>query len=451
MPDRDATYDLVVLGSGTAGVTVAQRCREAGWRVALIENRDFGGTCALRGCEPKKVFWTIAGAVERAQRLAPHGVAGGAALRFDWAAAQRFKQSFTDPVPAQRRESLEAAGIEAIEGQPRFVAPDALEVAGRRLVARRFLIATGAHPAPLSIEGAAQLATSDDFLDFPEMPDSLLFIGGGFIAFECAHLAARAGAKVRILEAAERPLEKFDPDLVDRLVAHGRTLGIELVTGFKAKAIHPEAGGFRVEGATGDSFQAARVLHGLGRVPALDGLQLEAAGVTLEKGHLPLDEFLRVRGNERIFAAGDAAGVGPALTPIATHDAKAVARSLLEGCTPRPEQGPVPSAVFTLPPLAGVGLTEAAAREAGQAYELRQGDMAEFQSVRRMAEPCAAYKLLLEPGSERLLGAHLLGPEAADIISLFGLALRQGMDAAALRAMITAYPTGASNISAMLK
>ncbi|ONG44334.1 hypothetical protein BKE38_28325 [Pseudoroseomonas deserti] len=353
-------------------------------------------------------------------------------------------------MPKNRRDALEKAGIEAIEGQPRFVAPDALEVAGQRLEARHFLLATGAHPMRVPIEGAGHLATSDDFLEFSAMPASLIFIGGGFIAFECAHLAARAGAKVRILEAADRPLEAFDPDLVKRLVAHGRRLGIEVTTGFKARAIHAEAGGFRVEGEDGQSFSAARVLHGLGRAPALDGLELAAAGVTVEKGRLVLDEFLRTRGNDRIFAAGDVAGVGPALTPIATHDAKAVAKSLLEGCVARPAEGPVPSAVFTLPPLAGVGLTEAAAREAGQAYELRQGEMSDFQSVRRVAEPCAAYKLLVEPGSERLLGAHLLGPEAADVISLFGLALRHGMDAAALRAMITAYPTRASNISAML-
>ncbi|WP_131829793.1 FAD-dependent oxidoreductase, partial [Teichococcus deserti] len=109
MPQRDTPYDLIVLGSGTAGVTVAERCRQAGWRVAVIENRDFGGTCALRGCEPKKVFWSVAEAMERAQRLAPHGVAGGAALRLDWGAAQRFKQSFTAPVPKNRRDALEKA------------------------------------------------------------------------------------------------------------------------------------------------------------------------------------------------------------------------------------------------------------------------------------------------------------------------------------------------------
>lgn len=451
MPEQDANFDLIVLGSGTAGFGVAKRCREAGWRVALVESRDFGGTCALRGCEPKKTFWTLAEAAERARRLAPHGVAHGEAVTLDWPAAQRFKRSFTDPVPASRLAALEEAGIEAIQGAPRFVAPDAIAVDGHRLQARHILIATGAAPAVLPIEGAEHLSTSDDFLDLEAMPDRLVFLGGGYISFECAHLAVRAGAAVTILEGGDQPLAPFDPQLVAQLVAHGERLGIAVETGCKVSAIERHGGCLRVLCENGRSFAATMAVHGLGRHPAIGALDLDAGGVAAQDGRLQLDDFLRSTSNPRVFAAGDAAGQGPALTPVASQDADVVARNLLEGCNHRPDYRVVPSVAFTLPPLASVGLTEAAARKAGQGYELRQGDMAEFQTVRRTAEPTAAYKLLLEPGSGRILGAHLLGPEAAEVITLFAFAMRFGVDAAGLRAMMTAYPTGASNISNMLR
>ncbi|MDQ1080595.1 NAD(P)/FAD-dependent oxidoreductase [Pseudoroseomonas cervicalis] len=442
--------DLIVLGSGTAGVKVATTCRAVGWRVALVESRQFGGTCALRGCEPKKVFWTLAEAAERAQRLSGKGVGGGGAVTLDWAAAQRFKRSFTDPVPDARRDSLERAGITALHGQPRFRGPEHLDVEGQEIRFRHALIATGAEPAELPIAGRENLATSDDFLALEEMPKSLVLLGGGYISFECAHLARRAGAEVTILEGGDRPLAQFDQALVARLVEKTRALGIRVELNCKAAAIRPNAGGFRVECEDGRGFAGAMVLHGLGRRPALSGLGLEAAGVPVEKGRLLLDPYLRSSGNERVFAAGDAAAQGPALTPVASHDAAVVARNLLEGCHTKPDYSVVPSAAFTLPPLAAVGLTEAQAKERGIDYELREGDMAGYQSVRRTGEDTAAFRLLIAPGSGAILGAHLLGPEAPDSINLFALAMRAGMGAEALSRMMTAYPTGGSNIASML-
>ncbi|KAA2213416.1 dihydrolipoyl dehydrogenase family protein [Teichococcus oryzae] len=446
---QDDGFDLIVLGSGTAGTGVARRCRAAGWRVALIESREFGGTCALRGCEPKKTFWTLTDAMERARRLAPHGVVGGEAVAMDWAAAQRFKRSFTDPVPQRREEDLEQAGIVALQGQARFTAPDALELGGRRLVARHVVIATGAHPARLPIEGAELMATSDDFLALEALPPRLLLLGGGYISFEIAHLAARGGSQVRILQADRTPLAPFEQSLVERLVRRSRDMGIAVELEAEVSALRRVADGLEVICQDGRTFQAEMVVHGLGRRPALEGLGLEAAGVTVEKGRLVLDAHLRST-NPRIFAAGDAAAQGPALTPVASHDARVVASNLLEGCRRRTDYSVVPSVVFTIPSLASVGMTEKVAKEAGVAYELREGDMADFMSIRRTGEPAAAYKIVLEKGGGRILGAHLLGPDAAEVITLFGFAMKAGMDAAALSELMTAYPSGASNISSML-
>lgn len=447
MPD----FDLIVLGSGTAGSAVATRARRAGWQVAVAEAREFGGTCALRGCEPKKVFWTLADAAERAQRLAPEGVRGGSAVRLDWAAAQRFKRSFTDPVPESREKALREAGIEPLHGAARFVAPDAVEVGGHRLSFRHLLIATGAAPAKLPIEGFDLLSTSDDFLALERLPERLLLLGGGYISFECAHLAARGGAKVTLLQADDRPLAQFERSLVERLVARTRDLGVEVALGCEAEAIRREADGtLRVACRNGRSFTADMAVHGLGRKPNIGALDLEAGQVASEKGRLLLDDHLRSTTNPRVFAAGDAAQRGPALTPVSTHDAGVVARNLLEGCHSRPDYGAVPSVVFTIPPMASAGLTEEQAREKGLRYELREGDMAGYQSVRRTGETTAGFKLLLEPGGGRILGAHLLGPEAPEVMNVLALAMNRGVTAPELGAMMTAYPSFGSNISAML-
>lgn len=449
MPDDDR-FDLIVLGSGTAGSGVAMACREAGWRVALVEARDYGGTCALRGCEPKKVFWTLAEAANRARLLAPMGVAGGEALRLDWGAAQAFKRGFTDPVPASKEDSLRHAGIETFHGTAHFVAPDTLQLDGEPLKARFFVIATGAEPAHLPIEGCELLATSDDFLSLERLPERMVLLGGGYISFEIAHMAARGGAKATILQQDDKPLGPFEQDLVRRLVARTREIGIGVELGCKVTALRRHGSGFTVHCEDGREFGADMVVHGLGRRPALGGLGLEAGEVAVEKGRLKLDEYLRSTSNHRVFAAGDAAQQGPALTPVASGDARVVARNLLDGCRSSPDHDVVPSAVFTMPPLASVGLTEAEARQRNMDFEVRQGDMAEYQSVRRTGETAAAFKLLLERGSGRILGAHLLGPEAPDVINLFAFAMKFGVPARELAEMKTAYPTGGSNISAML-
>ncbi|HWL81996.1 MAG TPA: NAD(P)/FAD-dependent oxidoreductase [Roseomonas sp.] len=450
MPQSDSV-DLIVLGSGVAGGAIATQCARAGWRVALAEAREVGGTCALRGCEPKKVFWTLADAAERAQRLAPQGVAGGEAVRLDWNAAQHFKRSFTDPVPEHSESSLRDAGVEVLHGTARFVAPDAVEFAGRRLGFRHAVIATGAQPAMLPIEGAELLATSDDFLALERLPRRMAMVGGGYISFECAHLAARGGAEVTLLHSNDQPLAQFDQDLVRKLVARTRGLGVTVKLGCKVSAIRRQADGtLRVECENGERVTTEMAVHGLGRRPALEGLALEAGQVAVEKGRLKLDQHLRSTSNPRIFAAGDAAQQGPALTPVASHDAGVVARNLLEGCQNEPDYSVVPSVVFTIPPLASVGLTEAQAREQGREFELKQGDMADFQSVRRTGESTAAYKLLLEPGGGHILGAHLLAPEAPEVMNLFAFAMRFSVPAPELKAMMTAYPSFGSNLSSML-
>ena len=222
------TFDLIVIGSGSAAGSVASRCRSAGWTVAMIDKRPFGGTCALRGCDPKKVLVGAAAALDAARLLSGKGVRAGA-LTIDWAELMRFKRTFTDPYPEKREADLVRSGIETFHGVARFVGPTTIMIEATTLEASRaIVVATGARPATLPIPGREHLASSDDFLELPSLPSSLVFIGGGYISFELAHVAARAGARVTILHRSARPLRGFDPDLVERLVVRTCALGVDV-------------------------------------------------------------------------------------------------------------------------------------------------------------------------------------------------------------------------------
>ncbi|MDP9418532.1 MAG: FAD-dependent oxidoreductase, partial [Actinomycetota bacterium] len=234
----DPTYDLVAIGTGTAAKKVALACRHAGWRVAVMDHLPFGGTCALRGCDPKKALWSVSHAYDVARRLGAAGLRGTGGLSLDWSEMAAFKRGFTDPVPAKREALFHEEGIDAFHGRARFVGRNAIAVGDRRLEARHILIAAGAEPMRLPFPGAEHLMTSDGFFELDAPPESLLLVGGGYIAFEFAHTAARVGVgSITILEREGRCLNQFDRDLVHRLEDKSRRLGIELHTDAEVVAV----------------------------------------------------------------------------------------------------------------------------------------------------------------------------------------------------------------------
>lgn len=451
MPARN--FDLIVIGTGTAAMVTAAECRKAGWSVAVIDHRPFGGTCVLRGCDPKKVLVGAAEVMDGIRRLGEKGVIAGAA-HMDWPALQRFKRSFTDPVPAQREQALARRGIEAFHGRARFTGRNTVAVANQgELQAPHIVIAAGAEPVRLPIAGFELLALSEDFLALETLPRRLVLVGGGYIGFEFAHIAARAGAMVTILNRGERPLAGFDPDLVALLVERTRALGVDVRLGHAVKAVRRDGEAFSVQAESSGgtvTLSADLVVHSAGRAPALAELDLEAGGIEHERGRLKLDERLHSRSNPAVYAAGDASGGPLPLTPVAALEAHAVVRNLLgEPSSPVDYTG-IPSTVFTLPPLARVGLLEAEAHAQGLRFRVKHQNVPGWYTARRINETAYAFKVLVEEGSERLLGVHLLGPEASEVINLFGLAMRSGLTATALRNARFAYPSAASDIEYML-
>ncbi|MBR0703455.1 NAD(P)/FAD-dependent oxidoreductase [Bradyrhizobium diazoefficiens] len=445
------TYDLVVIGSGTAAQVASVRVRKAGRTVAVVDHRPFGGTCALRGCDPKKMLISGAETIDAAHRMQGHGVAGE--LRISWPELIAFKRTFTDPVPQKQEAHYAAQGIDAFHGIARFTGPDALFVEGQELKARHIVIATGARPVPLQFLGAEHIITSDRFLELESLPGRIVLIGGGYIAAEFSHIAARAGAQVTVFQRADRMLPRFDPDLVGWLMSKFAELGVDVRPRSTVERIEQTANGLLVhaDGAHGKQTVAADlVVHAAGREPDLDALDLTTGQVAVSKHRLELNENLQSVSNPLVYAAGDAASVGPPLTPVSAHDGRVVATNILEGNSRKPDYRGVPSVAFTIPPIASVGLTESQARAQGLKFKVKSENTPNWYTARRLGERVYGYKTLVEEGTGRILGAHIVGPHADEVINLFGLAIRHDLTARDLQTTMFAYPTGASDIGSMV-
>jgi glutathione reductase (NADPH) len=365
----------------------------------------------------------------------------------------RFKRTFTQPVPEDRERQFSEADIAVFHGRARFIDKTTIQVGNDTLIARFVLIAAGARPATLGIDGEEHLTTSDKFLELDGLPPRILFVGGGYISLEFAHVSARSGAQVQILHRGARPLEKFDPDIVDRLVHATRELGIAVHLKTGVQNIEKGSGTLTVHASTdgvSQRFEADLVVHGAGRVPEIDDLDLETAGVKREKRGVIVNEFLQSVSNPAVYAAGDAADKGPPLTPVAAMEGEAVAANLLKGNYRRPDLTAVASIVYTLPPIASVGLLEAAAQEKGLKFRVNHQETSEWYSTRRLGAKYSAFKVLVEDSTERILGAHLIGPHAEEQINLFTLAIRSGIRSSDIEATLFAYPTGASDLSYMV-
>ncbi|MCG1010780.1 NAD(P)/FAD-dependent oxidoreductase [Salinicoccus sp. ID82-1] len=445
-------FDLIVVGTGSAATTAAMKCRDAGWEVAMIDSRPYGGTCPLRGCDPKKVLVGAAEMIDDTERMNGKGITSGTAI--NWSELMDFKRTFTEPVPEGKIESLKKAGIHTFHGRASFMDEETIQVEDDQLKGKHILIATGAKPVELPIEGTEHLTYSDEFLELDELPSKLIFVGGGYISFEFAHIAARAGAEVHIIQRGERPLKNFEPELVDLLVKSSEENGIQVHLNTEVKSIRKADDSFTVEGEkNGEPFELEGdcVVHGAGRVPEIDDLDLEKGNVDSEKNGVSVNEYLQSVSNPRVYAAGDAAATkGLPLTPIASMESQVVAANLLDGNQQKPDYEVMPSVVFTLPKLSAVGLSEEAAREQGYNIRVNKIDTAEWYTYKRTNEKYAMVKIIIDEDTDQVLGAHLLSREADELINHFATTIHFKLKTADLKQVTYAYPTAASDIGSML-
>jgi glutathione reductase (NADPH) len=268
-------------------------------------------------------------------------------LQIDWQELMRFKRSFTEPVPKNREEEFAKVGIAAFHGRARFIGRSTVQVGGEVLEARYVVVAAGRKPAVLKIPGTEHLTTSTQFLELDELPKRVLFIGGGYIAFEFAHVAVRAGAQVAIVHRRPRPLPLFDPDLVDQIVKGTRELGVDVHLATEVVAVEKGPGQLVVHAAVSgrkSTLEADMVVHAAGRAPEIDDLNLDAAGVKWNNRGVTVSEFLQSVSNPAVYAAGDAAASGGLpLTPVASYEGIVVAANLLKGNHQKPNYLGVPT------------------------------------------------------------------------------------------------------------
>jgi glutathione reductase (NADPH) len=448
-------YDLIVIGAGNAGQEAAGIARAAGWRVAIVEARDVGGTCPLRGCIPKKVLAVASEAADLVRRAPGLSVnveppsPGKPAL--DWTALIARERTFVDGVPAAMEADLTRQGIEVIAGRARFVDPHAISISGRAepLRARKFLVAAGSVPRPLRFPGGDRLLTSDDLLEMAALPPTIAFVGAGVIAFELGHVMTRAGARVTLLEAAPRVLPGHDAGAVGQLLEASAARGIDVQVGVEVQSLDDDPDGSRVvryQASGARELRVRAVAHGAGRIADLEGLDLAAAGVATDGGRPSLDDAHCSRSNPDIWFAGDAVPGKPQLSALATYEGRLVARNLIRDQHQAPDYTSIPSVIFTAPALASVGPTEEEARTRGLTFETRVNDMRSWRSARTYGEEIAWAKVLVDPKADRVIGAHIVGHGAAELINTFALAIRYGIPVTSLVEGVYAYPTFHSDL-----
>jgi len=451
---EEQEFDLVVIGAGTGGTGVARMVAGAGWKTAIVDTLPYGGTCALRGCDPKKMLVAVTEGIDWANHMAGKGLVAKD-ISISWPEMIAFKRTFTDKMPPKIESGLEKAGVTTLHGDARFTGPNSLEIDGRVVQAKKIHIATGARPMTLGIPGEDLLITSTDFLELTEKPSRIVFAGGGFIAMEFAHISSRAGAaEVTVLQQGKRPLVQFDPDLVDLLMDSTKQMGVDLHCEAKVQKVEKTAEGFVVSYFTPGGPQTVTcdlVVHAAGRVPNIDTLNLEAIGVERTRKGIKVSEYMRSTSNPNVFAAGDCADSGPNLTPVSANEGRIAGKNLLTGKDDRVvKYPPIPSVVFTLPPVATVGLSEEAARSQGLNFDVKFQKTERWYSSMRVGATHSGFKVLVEKETGQILGAHIIGPGAEEQINLFAMAMGAGLTANQIKAIIFAYPSYASDLGSMV-
>ena len=446
------SFDVVILGGGNAGMGVTVATREAGLKVAMAEPDLLGGTCPNRGCMPKKVLVAAAHALDEVERAKAHHIAVGKPT-LDWAALIDREKAMIRGIPGSLADLMNRRGVEVIRQRGRFAGPNAVAVDGEILEAKHIVIATGSKPRRLPFPGAELMITSDDVLSERTLPASVVFVGGGVIALEFSHVYARAGAQVTILEMLPRLLTNMDADAVAQLHGETERIGVAIHTGVEIHRIERVGDRLRVtyeEDGSERALEADRVVNGAGRTADVDSLDLSAGKVASERERIALDAHLRSTTNAAVYACGDAIATHAQLSPIATYEGRIVGRNIVEGPKHTPDYARIPACVFTVPALASVGLTQAAAEEQGIELRVEVNDMRNWLSGRTYAETAAWAKVLIDKQTDRIIGAHILGHAGEELIHIFALAMKHGITAGEIRDLVGGFPTFSADIKSML-
>ncbi len=439
-------YDLITIGAGSGGVAASRRAAAHGARVLIVEGDRVGGTCVIRGCVPKKLMMYAAGFSGALREAAGFGWTdiGGRFEMSRWADA---KAREIDRLESIYRDMLRTSGVELAVGQARLTGPDSVEVDGRTHCAPRVLIATGGAPAADAIPGLELAMTSNDVLALREVPESLLVMGAGYIAVEFASILSGLGSQVTLAYRGALPLRGFDDDLRQRLARALEQQGVRLAGGIALNALRRTADGFVLERADGTVVTAATALNATGRRPNTAGLGLEAIGATLGRsGAVVVDADSRATA-PGLWAIGDVTN-RINLTPMAIAEGRAFADTEFGNRPVRVDHRTVASAVFADPPIATVGMTEAEAAAQGP-VDIYESEFRPMKTAFAGGSARTYMKLVVDGLDDRVLGIHMLGADAPEIVQSLAVAITCGATKRDFDRTIAVHPTAAEEFVLM--
>jgi dihydrolipoamide dehydrogenase len=431
MPD----FDLTVVGSGPGGYVAAIHAARQGAKVAIVEERDWGGTCLNWGCIPTKALIQGVEVLAMARRAAEFGVTIPSAEP-DWPVMQARKDKVVAGMRNGVQSLLKSNGVELVPGRGRLSGDVKVAVDGRDLGATNILLAPGSVPARPPIPGIEHGLTSDDLLGIKQIPSSLVIVGGGVVGMEFAGIFNTLGTRVTVIEMLDQVLTPLDPDLANRFQQLMTRRGIEFNLSSRVEGIEKGDSGFRV-GFEGRQVEADLVLVATGRVPATDDMGIDEAGIVRERGAVKVDGHLRTN-VPNVFAIGDATMISMLAHTASYQGEVAVANALGKKITA--DYRAIPACVYTDPEIAFVGLSEAQARAAGETVKVGTFPFSALGRAQVLGETAGMVKLVTD-GDGYLLGGTIMGPRATDLIAEIALAVSQGLTAAELAHTVHAHPT----------
>ncbi|MFW2589139.1 dihydrolipoyl dehydrogenase family protein [Sagittula sp. SSi028] len=428
--------DILIIGAGSGGLSVAAGAAQMGADVILLEGHKMGGDCLNYGCVPSKALIASGGRAQGMRGASAYGVAS-VEPDIDYAAAKDHVHGVIDQIaPMDSVERFEGFGVRVIREYGRFVSETEVEAGDYRITARRIVLATGSSPLVPPIPGLSDVPylTNESLWELRERPEHLLVIGGGPIGMEMAQAHARLGSKVTVIEGA-KALGRDDPEAAAIVLDRLRSEGVEIVEDAKVTKV---AAGITVEVEDGRSFTGSHLLVAVGRKTNTERLNLEAAGIETTKAGIQVDDHLKTS-NRRVYAIGDVAG-GMQFTHLAGYHAGIIVRSAVLGLPAKAKTDHIPRATYTQPELAQVGLKEAEAREKhGESMEVARFDFHHNDRLIAERQTTGFIKAMVVKGKP--VGVTIVGAQAGELVNLWSLVIANGLKMSAVSAMVSPYPT----------
>lgn len=440
-------YDLFTIGAGSGGVAGSRRAASYGAKVGICESSRIGGTCVIRGCVPKKLLVYGAQVADEIADARGYGWDIRQAS-FSWPALISAKDHEIDRLNGIYIKMLADAGVTTVEDEGLLVDAHTVAIGGRMVTAQNILIATGAHPVLPDTPGIEHAITSNEALDLKEFPKRVVIVGGGYIAVEFAGIFHTLGAQVTLVLRGDMVLRGFDQDVREHLTQEVTERGLRILTGTLVESIEKTADGLKAKLNNGQSLTCDQILYATGRVPNTRSLQLEGVGVkTGAKGEVLVDEWSRTS-VPNIYALGDVTNRHN-LTPVAIAEARALAETLFHNNPTSFDSSNIPTAVFSQPPVGTVGLTEKQARDLGRPIDIYRSKFRPMHSTLSGRHDKTMMKLVVDRASDRVLGCHMVGVDAAEITQGLAIALRCGATKAQFDKTVGIHPTAAEEFVTM--